>query len=146
MKHKIIANPSVNIYFIFIMSLLVILPSCARKANFLTSSEVPAAEGFVKVTTSSNDNHEIKIKLLHLAEPSRLQPPKESYVVWMETENKQTKNIGQIKSSSGFLSSKLKASFETVSPFKPVKVFITAEDEINIQYPRGKVILSTDTF
>lgn len=53
----------------------------------------------------------------------------------METEDASVKNIGQIKSDSKFLSSKLKASFETVTPFKPTKIFITAEDNANVQYP-----------
>lgn len=128
------------------MTILLFSYSCARKANFLTSSEVPAAQGDVKVTKSSNDNFEIKISLLHLAEPDRLEPPREVYVVWMETEAGHTKNLGQIQSSTGFLSNKFKASFETVSPFNPVKVFITAEDEPNIQYPRGIAVLTTDNF
>lgn len=120
--------------------------SCARKVSFLTSTEVPAAQGDVKVTKSSNENFEIKISLLHLAAPDRLKPPKEAYVVWIETEDHLFKNQGQIKSNTSFLSKKLKASFETVSPFNPVKVFITAEDEPNIQYPRGVIVLTTDIF
>jgi hypothetical protein len=45
----------------------------------------------------------------------------------METEDSEVKNIGNKKSDSKFLSSKLKASFETVTPLKPKKIFITAE-------------------
>lgn len=129
-----------------IVAVLLASESCSRKTNFLTSTEVPAAQGDVKVTKSSNNNFEIKISIMHLAEPDRLKPPKETYLVWMETENNLTKNLGQIESSSGFLSKKLKASFKTVTPFNPVKVFITAEDETNIQYPRGIVVLSTGNF
>jgi hypothetical protein len=64
----------------------------------------------------------------------------------METDNHETKNIGQIKSSSGLFSSKLKASFETVSSSKPSKIFITAEDDADRQYPGMQVVLSTDRF
>ncbi|MEP7109765.1 MAG: hypothetical protein ABI760_17345 [Ferruginibacter sp.] len=120
--------------------------SCARKVSFQTSSVVPAAQGRVKVKKDNNNNYGIKISITNLAEPSRLQPPKNTYVVWMQTASNGTKNIGQINSSTGFLSSKLKASFESVSSFKPIKIFITAEDDAAIQYPGMEVVLSTDKF
>ncbi len=120
--------------------------SCARKVNFQTSSVVPAAQGKVKVKKDNNNNYGIKISITNLAEPKRLQPPKNTYVVWMQTADNGTKNIGQINSSTGFLSSKLKASFETVSSFKPQRIFITAEDDASIQYPGMQVVLSTDHF
>lgn len=64
----------------------------------------------------------------------------------METAQNRAKNIGQITSSSSFLSSKLKASFETVSASKPERIFFTAEDDGNIQYPSGANVLSTANF
>lgn len=120
--------------------------SCARKISFQTSTVVPAAEGTVKVKKDKNNNYRISVAISNLAEPTRLQPSKNTYVVWMDTDNNRIKNIGQINSSTGFLSQKLKASFETVSSFKPIKIFITAEDDAAIQYPGMQVVLSTDHF
>ena len=120
--------------------------ACSRKASFQTSSIVPAAKGSVKVKKDKNSNYQIKISLTNLAESKRLQPSKETYVVWLQTDNNLIKNIGQINSSTGFLSSKLKASFQTVSSFKPNKIFITAEDDATIQYPGSQVVLSTNNF
>lgn len=120
--------------------------ACARKVSFQISSVVPAAKGTVKVTKDNNENYKIKISIDNLAEPERLQPAKKTYVVWMETEKNTIKNIGQINSSTGFLSSKLKASFENVSSFKPAKIFLTAEDDAAIQYPGTQMILSTGNF
>lgn len=128
--------------------LLFSFESCSstRKASFLTSSVVPAAKGKVKVKKDKNNNYNINIDIEHLAQPSQLQPPKQTYVVWMETAQNLTKNIGQINSSTGFLSGKLKASFQTVSSFKPEKIFITAEDNANVQYPTGIRVLTTVNF
>ena len=126
--------------------MLFFFSACSRKISFQTSTVVPAAEGTVKVKKDKNDNYRISVAISNLAEPTRLQPSKKTYVVWMDTDNNRIKNIGQINSSTGFLSSKLKASFETVSSFKPVKIFITAEDDAAIQYPDMQVVLSTDHF
>jgi hypothetical protein len=125
---------------------LVYLSSCARKISFQNSSIVPAARGDVKVKKDNNNNYNIQISLSDLAEPKRLQPSRNTYVVWMETASNTTKNIGQINSSTGFLSGKLKASFETVSSTKPTKIFLTAEDDASIQYPGAQVVLSTENF
>lgn len=144
MKSITQSQTSINIKDLFILVFAAfILQSCASKYAFSTSSVVPAAEGDVKVKKDGNNNYKVQVDVKRLAEPERLTPAKQVYVVWMETESNGTKNIGQLKTSSGMFSSTLKSSLETVSSFKPVSFMITAEDEGNIQYPRGQVVLRT---
>lgn len=131
---------------VLITALALSVSACARKASFLTSSVVPAARGDVTVKTDKNKNYVIQIHLSGLAEVERLQPAKQAYVVWMITDEETTKNLGQISSSSALLSSKLKAAFETVSPLKPVRIFITAENDPATQYPSRQMVLTTDKF
>jgi hypothetical protein len=126
--------------------LLLSFGSCAKKIAFQTSTVVPAARGKVTVDKDNNKNYVVKIKMYGLAEVSRLESSKSTYVVWMETDESQVKNIGQIKSDSKFMSSKLKATFETVSSFKPSKIFITAEDNADVQYPGSYLVLETNRF
>lgn len=126
--------------------ILFYFSSCAKKISFQGSSVVPAARGDVKVKKDNNNNYNIQISVNNLAEPKRLQPSKTAYVVWMETSDNATKNIGQINSSTGFLSSKLKASFESVSSTKPTRIFITAEDDAGTQYSGSMVVLTTNDF
>lgn len=132
----------------FFLGLLLILftasfTSCSKKVAFQTSTIVPAARGDVKITKDNNKNYVIQIKVENLAEVKRLESSKKAYVVWMESDDSMVKNIGQIKSDSKFLSSKLKATFETVTPIKPTKIFITAEEDAEVQYPDKQIILST---
>lgn len=115
--------------------------SCTKKIAFLTSSVVPAAEGQVSVKSDKNNNYAIRLDITNLADVTRLQPPHNSYVVWMETDRGQARNIGGIKTSNN-----LKASFETVSSFKPNRIFITAEEDENTQYPGPMVVLTTNRF
>jgi hypothetical protein len=126
--------------------LLFSLNSCAKKVAFLTSSVVPAARGQVTVKKDDNKNYAIKIKINGLAEVNRLEPSKNAYVVWMENDESMVKNIGRINSDSKLLSSKLKASFETVTAIKPTKIFITAEDNSDTQYPGTQFVLETKRF
>ncbi len=122
-----------------------IFESCARKIAFQASTIVPGAEGTVKMKKDNNSNYTIHVELSNLAEPSKLEPAMKTYVIWMETEQEPVKNIGQINSSSSFLSKRLKGSFETVSSIKPTRIFITAENDGTIQYP-GTQILTTTSF
>jgi len=131
---------------IFAMIIIFSLFSCATSVSFLNSALVPAARGSVKIKTDNNKNYVIQITLSDLAEASRLEPAKLTYIVWMITDRDLTKNIGQLNSSKGFMSKQLKGSFKTVSSDKPVKIFITAEDDAAVQYPGTQVVLSTDKF
>lgn len=141
-------NPFTKNALLGIFTILAIFTfsSCAKKMAFLTSPVVPAARGYVKVKNDNNKNYVIQIELSDLAEVTRLSPAKQTYVVWMVTDKEATKNIGKINSSTSMMSSKLKASFETVSAMKPTKIFITAEDDASIQSPGMQVVLSTDRF
>ena len=131
---------------IFAIMIVISFSSCAKKVSFLNSAVQPAARGHAKVKRDNNNNYVIEIHLLNLAESKRLQPPKQTYVVWMVTDHDITQNLGQVNTSTSLLSRKLKTSFKTVSPVKPIKIFITAEDEQGIQSPGGEIVLSTDRF
>ncbi|MEO6901858.1 MAG: hypothetical protein ABI315_01740 [Bacteroidia bacterium] len=128
-----------NIFFASIVIFLVSLSSCNSKIDFLTSTIVPAARGYVTMKKDNNDNYLLHIKISNLAESTRLTPSKATYVVWIVDYHNHPKNIGQIETS------KLKASLETVSPFKPNKVFISAEDAVSVEYP-ADTILTTANF
>jgi len=122
------------------------LNSCAKKINFSRSSVVPAAEGKVKIKKDKNKNYKIDVNVYNLAEPKNLTPARSTYVVWMQTDQNSTKNLGQIKSSSKLLSKALKGSVTAVSPIYPTKIFITAEDDGTTSYPQGETILTTESF
>ena len=134
--------------FLGILTIFMIfsLNFCSRKVSFLNSSVVPAARGYVKVKTDKNKNFIIQIQLIYLAEVQRLQPAKQVYIVWMVTDRGITTNIGRLNSSTSGMSKNLKGSLETLSSFKPTKIFITAEDDASVQYPLGQVVLTTDSF
>ena len=146
---KLVNNHHFNIggnFTIIIIFLAFTFLSCSKKLHFEKSVIVPQAQGTVKIKKDKNNNYSIDINIEYLAESNRLTPPKETYVVWIETESNGIKNIGQINSRSGLLGGKLKASTDTRVPFKPTRVFITAEDVANGFAPAGQTVLTTKTF
>lgn len=126
---------------IFAITATVILffSSCSNKVQFLSSAIVPAARGTVQVKKDFNQNYVIKINIYDLAGSERLTPPKNTYVVWLETSDNMMKNIGQINTTNS-----LDAEFETVTAFNPSKIMISAENEANVSYPSySDIVLKT---
>ncbi len=133
---------------VLLSAIILIVPvnACAQRVKFSKSVIVPAAQGVVLVKKDKNNNYLIKVNIDNLAAPERLTPSKQAYVLWMITEDNMPKNIGKIKVATKFLSTKLKASFETVSAIRPTRIFITAENDASIQYADYEVILTTNNF
>jgi hypothetical protein len=126
--------------------IILLLASCAIKKNFLLSPVVPAARGNVRIETDKNKNYTIKVRIYNLAEAERVTSHKSTYVVWMETADQEIRNIGQIKSTKKFMSKAMVASLETKSAYKPVKIFLTAEDNSGSKTPDNQIVLSTERF
>jgi len=129
--------------FLGFLTVMLMLPFSlqAKKIPFVQSTVVPAAEGYVKINTDRNKNNIINIRIKNLVEIERLDPDKKTYVVWMVTDKETTVNIGRINSSNS-----LNVSFETISSFRPIKIFITAEVDESTKVPDEKIILSTNNF
>ena len=141
-------NSPIKSILLAVFAVIMIIPftSCAKKYTFLNSTVVPGAKGYVKVKKDNNKNYIIKVEVSDLAEVERVQSSKTTYVVWMETDEGNAENLGQLKSSTSFLSKRHTASLETISSYEPVKIFITTEEGINVQYPGRQVVLTTGNF
>lgn len=146
MKNKIEEAVSTRFYKLVVLCFLVMtVAACGKKLSFSSSTVVPGAESSIKIKRDKNKNYAIRIKINQLTEARNLTPSKNTYVAWIET-NQGIKNIGQLRSSSGLFSKALKASLETVTSFKPTKVFVTAEDDARTQYPGMQLVLTTRSF
>jgi len=138
---KLISGTKNIILGLFSIMIAFFFVSCATKIPFMSSTVTPAAKGYVKVKNDDNKNYVIQIRISNFAEVESLKQTKQTYVVWMVTDTEVTENIGRINSSK-----KLNVSFETVTSFKPTKIFITAELDESARYPDEQVVLSTDRF
>lgn len=119
----------------------VLISACSRNIVFPTSEVVPAAEAVLKIEENKSNNYEVRLEVENLAEPRRLTPSRKNYVVWMVTEKHGTINMGNLK-----VNRKNKAELETVTPYKPIRVFVTAEDGDQVALPSTQIVLDTGKF
>lgn len=114
------------------LALVLVLSACANISKFPVSSVSPAANIEMRRQQDNNGNTEITITAKNLAGAERLSPPKKVYVAWVILESSKVRNIGQLNSENA-----KKAEMKTLIPFKFTEVFITAEDQADISYPKG---------
>ncbi|GAB3717903.1 hypothetical protein GCM10027592_60400 [Spirosoma flavus] len=115
------------------------LNACTPKMTFVTSTIVPAASGTVSVKKDKNKNYVTNVTVMNLAEPKNLSSAKNTYLVWMESNNNSAKKLGQLMPKG----KGLKGTLSATSIDKPDQIFITAENNADIQYPDGEVVLTT---
>src|SRR6516162_5509339 len=112
--------------------------ACTKKMSFERSSIVPGADGKVAVKKDYNDNYSITVNTVNLPSSKNLTPSKDVYVVWMEDQNKNVKKLGQIKPTTGLLSKAYKGELKATTTTRPKKIFITAEDSGELEYPSNE--------
>lgn len=118
--------------------LMLVFVGCSEKTTFQRSSVVPAAEAEMQVQQDDNGNYRVDVTVENLAKPENLDPPKDSYVVWLETEDNETYSLGLLS-----VDNNLNGSLTAVTPYKPGRVFITAEDDGTASYPGTQVVLES---
>ena len=123
------------------VSLLAIWPwSASKEYPMRASSSVPAAAGIVKVQRDKDSgNTKLDIRVWHLANPSRLTPPANAYVVWVRPRNGAAVRGGAIR-----VDKDQKGEVKLVTVEKDFEVFITAEQSESADVPSDFQVLRAD--
>jgi|ERR1700730_262377 hypothetical protein len=109
----------------------------AKEIPMISDPSVPAAAGTVSINKDKkNQNFKWKVQVHHLAKPTSLTPPKQTYVVWVQTKDGQPENQGQLR-----VNDKLEGGLENNSPRQQFDIFITAEDNPATPSPTGSSLL-----
>lgn len=123
---------------LLIFGVVALMTSCASIAIFPVSTIVPAADITAKTKKQFKPNYLVTITANNLAASDRLNPPKKTYVIWVVSESGITRNVGYFTPKNAAKST-YKASF----PYKPIEIFITAEDNDRLCQPAGIEISRT---
>jgi hypothetical protein len=110
-----------------------------KKFHMTPSSQVPGARGVVQAQSTKNGNVQLDVNVDSLAHPSALRPPEQAYVVWVQPPGESPVNEGALK-----VDSKEHGELKVETPYKDVKVFITAEKYAQLKTPEGPTVLTAD--
>lgn len=119
----------------------ILVSACSKKIVFPVSEFVPAAEAVLNIDKDSNKNYEIELEVKNLAQPDRLTPARRHYVVWMVSKSHGTINIGNLT-----INRKSNGELSTSTPYEPIRVFVTAEDDPKPVLPSTQVVLNSGEF
>ena len=116
--------------------LLCAVAYAAKKYPMTAASIVPGARAEVAISKDKNGNTRLTMKVQHLANLENLTPRASAYVIWLQERSGNPENQGQLK-----MDKNLKATFESVTPFKSFEVFVTAEQDARGKSPNGPDVL-----
>ncbi len=98
---------------------------------------VPAASGTVHAKRDKdNRNTKLEVKVDHLARPSSLSPPADTYIVWVRPNDGDAVKEGAIG-----VNGDLKGDLHIVTVSKDFEVFVTPEQSVSVTVPSGREIL-----
>jgi len=113
--------------------------SGGKDVQMLAGEANPAARGTVHLHVGDNKNTEMDLKAESMPAASALTPSRNAYIVWIQPPDSGPQNLGQITPDKD-----QKAELKTQTTYKRFKIFITAEDQAQLQSPQGPTILSAD--
>jgi hypothetical protein len=103
-----------------------------------SSSEVPAAQGKVRLHRTKNGNVQIKLSVKHLASPGRITPGANVFVVWARglAPGAEAQNLGALK-----VDKNLNGKITAATAMPSFDLFITCEQTQTATFPTTPELL-----
>ena len=118
-------------------AVLALAPAGYAKNYHMTASNiVPGASAELEVAKEKNGNVQIDLKATHLAQPGRLTPSANAYVVWFQKEDSQPQSQGELR-----IGDDLKGELKSTTTLHNFKVLVTAETDSQTKFPSEQVAL-----
>lgn len=110
------------------------------RAPLVGTSQAPGAQGTVEAREGDNGNTEIDLKVKHLAEPGKIAPGAQTYIVWARSRepNRPIQNLGALIPSRD-----LEGELKAMTPLRDFEVIVTPEPSAQETKPTNPTILST---
>jgi len=125
--------------------LLALMPlsavaGCGQREQLMAASgRTPAAEGTVSAEKGDNGNTVARVRVKHLAPPSRLASDATTYVVWLKAGHDPIRNMGALT-----IDEDLTGEVEFMTPHEIFRVTVTPESTPTITAPIHAPVFSTN--
>jgi hypothetical protein len=108
----------------FALTGMLAVTSWATTFALESSRQIPAAEGTARLRNTQNGNIEVKLRVKHLAQPGRISPGAEVFVVWARglEPGAAAQNLGALQ-----VDKKLNGKLTAVTAMSSFDLFITCE-------------------
>lgn len=114
----------------------------AQAWTLSASPNVPAAEGKVRVSPTSNGNQELELTVENLAPADKAFPGMTNYVVWVIPQGgAPAQNVGILN-----VGESLKGKVKATTPYKTFDVLVTAESQDHPAEPSGNRVMSASVY
>jgi hypothetical protein len=104
-----------------------------------SSSDSPAAQGTVRATAGDNGNTALRVRVKHLAPPSKMVSDATVYVVWIQPGDAAIQNVGAMT-----LDDDLEGRLDTVTPHSRFTVTVTPEPGARGSQPTNEPVFTSD--
>lgn len=105
----------------------------------MASGETPAAVGIVSIEAGEDDRTVVRLRVKHLAPPSRLVPPAAVYVVWVHAQGAGIENAGTLK-----VDENREGTLDFVTAHRVFRVVVTPETQRTVPVPSHSAVFSAD--
>jgi hypothetical protein len=134
---RVTRSRSIRIAALTALFLTMGLAASGRKFSLAPSNKAPGASGIADVKSDKHGNTEVDITVHNLAEPSKRDPPANTYVVWFQHQDSPPENAGELK-----VGEEMKGSLKTKTPWRNFEIYVTAETDPHvIEPPLGPMVM-----
>lgn len=126
--------------FVAVAMLALGVTAWAKTYTMQATSITPGATGTIDVKADkTGGNSEVGVKVDHLARPTLLTPPANTYVVWIEPQDGSPQNQGVLQ-----VGDNEKGELRMTTTSSKFRVLVTAETETHPKAPSNRTVLSSD--
>lgn len=118
-------------------ALLVISPGCA--ARYKVDAEAPtyAAQAKLSVKVNKTGVRTLRVEMIHLAPPKKIDPANIGYMVWIAVPGQPTTKVGRLK----YNERRRRGLLVGTTPHAKFEVIVTIEQNPSVTTPGPKVIV-----
>ncbi|MCB9705389.1 MAG: hypothetical protein H6711_26180 [Myxococcales bacterium] len=119
------------------LSLVAAGPGCASRYKADAEAPTYAAQAKISVKVNKTGIRQLRVEMIHLAPPSKIDPANKVYMVWISVPGQGTTKAGYLD----YNERRRRGVLQATTPHPKFEVFVTIEQNPRAVEPSGKEIV-----